>query len=556
MLRGAALGGAGLAGLAVVACGGSEEDSSASTAGGSTTGATAAADQGQPKRGGTLRYPTPGVAENLDPHISPSGNTAWVVIPIFSQVLKVDPERNGEAVLPDLAERWERPDPTTLVLSIRDGVKFHDGSILTAKDVAASLHRIKNDDKKLKAAPRSTLFDSVQNFQVVDDKTVQITTATPQASLELFLAHGWNCIMPESKTALPELKDGKDAIGSGPFKLESFQVDRGATLVRNPDYYAQGMPYLDKIEVLSMPDPDARVTAFRSGQIDADFNGFSPQARTVTKQDVPGVQFDQVKSSVGGPQFWFHYSTPPMNDPRVRQALQMVLSLEELYAISETDGEMLLPVPMGTTSWALPQDRAAKIPGYAIGKANKEKEIAEAKKLIEAAGATGQEITILGGQGRVLGSKTDDYGVYLARQMNLIGLKGNVDVIEYVTQQQRANRHEFQILAFSSSFPPPDPDGLKNFFAKSGGRNYGSVNDEQINSMLDKQSGIFNEEERKKAVHDVQEIILNSHTGLYFVQNATGESTVPKQPWVRNVYDHWGTARYDGKKLDDAWRAD
>jgi peptide/nickel transport system substrate-binding protein len=219
---------------------------------------------GTPVHAADLRIGLAADVTSLDPHfvnLQPNNLVAWHV---FDALTRVD---ENARLVPGLAESWKATDATTWEFRLRRGVKFHDGSELTAEDVVYSLDR------------PATIVNSPGSFvpftrpivskQVVDRYTVRLKTAGPYAmvpydmnSVFIVSKHAASGVRPE------EFSQGKGMIGTGPYYFVSFKRGDRVELARH-DQYRDKRPEWDKVTLRIMPNDPARIAALLSGDVDA-----------------------------------------------------------------------------------------------------------------------------------------------------------------------------------------------------------------------------------------------------------------------------------------------
>jgi peptide/nickel transport system substrate-binding protein len=197
------------------------------------------------------------------PHLDPTAGAAAAIdevtyANIFEGLTRFGPD--GE-VLPDLAESWEiAPDGLSWVFHLRPGVTFHDGTPLTADDVAFSLDRAMAAESQ---NAQKGLFDGIEAVNVIDDQTLEIALDAPKSSLLANLAWG------DAVIVSPVTADGNKThpVGTGPFKFSNWVQGDRIELVRNPDYW--GTPAkLDKVTFKFISDPTAAYAAMMAGDVD------------------------------------------------------------------------------------------------------------------------------------------------------------------------------------------------------------------------------------------------------------------------------------------------
>jgi peptide/nickel transport system substrate-binding protein len=271
------------------------------------------------------------------PHLDPTGGAAAAIdevdyANVFEGLTRID--RNGE-VKPALAESWTiSDDGLTYTFKLHDGVKFHDGTDMTAEDVKFSLDRA--------MAPESTnaqkaLFEPIESVEVVDPTTVVVKLKRPTG--HFLFNMGWG----DAVIVAPETADNNksDPVGTGPFKFGEWVAGDHITLVKNPNYW--GAPVaLDKATFKIIPDPAAATAALMAGDVDA-FSLFpAPEARAQFEAD-PRFKV-AVGSTEGETILAINNGRKPFDDPRVRQAIAHAIDRQAII-----DGAMFgLGTPIGS----------------------------------------------------------------------------------------------------------------------------------------------------------------------------------------------------------------
>jgi peptide/nickel transport system substrate-binding protein len=280
----------------------------------------AATTSQQTKRGGSLRVALSGgsSADTVDVQHQLSPVDHAIGYQLYDSLASYDVDFKHELTLAesleatgDAADVWD--------VRIREGVEFHNGKTVTADDVIFSLRRIV-DPKNPGVGAQSLGTLDPQGMKKLDDRTVRITLKGPNAVFPEDVGQYFNAIYPTEY-------DIKKPVGTGPFKLKSFDPGRQVVFERNPNYWREGEPIVDELTLLGIQDDTARVNALVSGQVHA-------------INSVPGVLIDQVKgnSSVKLLTRESGYVTPiymrvdlaPFNDARVRLAFKLIADRKQL----------------------------------------------------------------------------------------------------------------------------------------------------------------------------------------------------------------------------------
>ncbi len=221
---------------------------------------------------------------------------------------------------PDLAVSWSaNDDATEWMFNLREDVRFHDGSDFDAADVIYSLTRVLDPEMD---SPARSAVKMIQSVDMVDDMTVKITLDTPFADMPLQLIDYRLRIIAEGTGDTI----GTTGIGTGPFKLEKFDAEGTSVLVANTDYW-EGEPGVARMEVIGIPDGQARLQALMGGQLDME-RGITAQQRVMLEgsnkfsvQEIPTGNWQGLV---------FRTDVAPFDDARVRKAMRMVADRQGL----------------------------------------------------------------------------------------------------------------------------------------------------------------------------------------------------------------------------------
>src|SRR6266481_4417187 len=227
--------------------------------------APALAGEASPVRGGTLTYLIAADAPpSFDAHREQTFATVYSAAPFYSVLIRVNPDNPASPsdFACDLCTEMPRPsdDGKTYTFKIRDGVKFHDGSALTAADVAASWEHIVHPPDGI-LSPRESHYMMVDTIEVPDPTTVVFHLKFATSAFLPALADPYSWIHKKEILDKDPRWFEKNILGSGPFKFVSYEVGSTIKGERNPDYYHQGLPYLDGFTGLYAPKQAVRVDA-------------------------------------------------------------------------------------------------------------------------------------------------------------------------------------------------------------------------------------------------------------------------------------------------------
>lgn len=224
---------------------------------------------------------------------------------------------------PDLATSWSaNSDATVWTLKLRNGVKFHDGSDFDAADVVYSLTRVLDPEL---GSPARSAVKMVKSVEAVDNMTVRITLDTPFADMPLQLMDYRLRMLAEGSGD----SIATSGIGTGPFKVEKFDAAGTTILVANEDYW-EGAPGVARMEIIGIPDGQARLQALLGGQIDME-RGITAQQRVMLEGS--NKYQTQVIPTGNWRGLVFRTDVEPFSDVRVRKALRMAANRQELIEL-------------------------------------------------------------------------------------------------------------------------------------------------------------------------------------------------------------------------------
>lgn len=255
------------------------------------------------------------------------------------------------AVNPALAETYEMPDEATYVFKLRRGVRFHDGTELTADDVCYSV-ALQHDPPPPGRAPYAQ-FGPIAEVDALDRYTVRFRMSAPDATLPGFLAWGrYSAIVPAG--LYDKLDPAAEGTGTGPFRLAGYTPGDSLTYVRSPWFWKEGLPHLDQLTLTILPDERERLAALRSGAIDGATLSADAVRELEDAHDL--VVLKGLFAAHRELQFTVKAAgDKPWNDIRVRQAINRALDRDALIAeVYHGDAEYSSVVPPGFGDWPLP----------------------------------------------------------------------------------------------------------------------------------------------------------------------------------------------------------
>ncbi len=256
---------------------------------------------------------------SLDPHGSNDSPSSNVRTKIYDNLIYFDENMELQA---GLATDWDLIDETTWEFTLREGITFHDGTPFTADAVKANLDRIVDPEL---ASQRQFLFSMLDEVEVVDDYTVRISTEFPFVPILSHLAHDAAGIA--SPKALEEAGyDEAEAVGTGPYKLVSWEPGDELVLDRNEDYWGPA-PNPDTVTFRVVPEESTRMALVERGDAHvAEILQPATMGRVEASDNMQLKLFDTLSLNYIG----FNTEKEPFDDSRVRRAISMAIDIEEM----------------------------------------------------------------------------------------------------------------------------------------------------------------------------------------------------------------------------------
>jgi peptide/nickel transport system substrate-binding protein len=482
-----AIGSAGAAALAIGCGGGDEGNGGKATAG---PGGTAAA--GTPKTGGKVTIASNAPVSSLDPAIWSLGSDKYVTYNVYDWPATQGTDETGAlTVLPNLAESFEWVDNTHLAFRWRQGIKFHDGTDFNSDAVQAYYKRVLDPATKSPRAAELNTLDHVESSDLYN--TLYVLKEPDAVVAELALSFWTSCFPSPAASNLDE-----KPIGTGPFIFKSQQPGASYELVKNPEYWRPGEPYLDGYSVRVIPDKAVAAAALKSGEVD--------MVATLEVRDIAQFKqdpnFNVVTQGVGGKKVYINNNRGACKDERVRKALSLAVNRQEF--IDRYAGEAFIsPGPLWKGGALANPDEPD--PQY---------DPEQAKQLLTAAGyPDGLEFEKMYTTTEPA-DQTD--AQVLQAQWADAGIKTNVDYVATAQAGVRLATGDYE-LAMGGAFGEGDDYEMRNVYHSKGVFNGGSLTDPEIDRLINSAKLELNPNERKKIYWQVQKIIMEKTMAVFIV---------------------------------------
>ena len=285
------------------------------------------------------------IADSEPDTADPQCTTGYYTIPlnVFNRLVESETASGGSVIVPSLADSWTiSQDGLTYTFHLREGVKFSNGSDLTASDVDYTLTRLLTWPEAMNGDPVTCIAgaealhtgkaDTLSGFHLIDDYNFSITLEQPYAPFLACLSTPGVSILDRETTEAAGDRFGIDpaqTVGTGPFLFQSWEPGAGILLEANPDCW-EGPPKCAGVSIRFVSDPEAQRVMYENGELDIlDMDNLGSEAEYYLHGDIYQPQLRH-GPRVGITYIALNQSVPPLDDLRVRKALQLALDRETL----------------------------------------------------------------------------------------------------------------------------------------------------------------------------------------------------------------------------------
>jgi peptide/nickel transport system substrate-binding protein len=426
---------------------------------------------------------------------------------MYARLRRADAQ--NKELFPALAESWSiSDDGKTYTFKIREA-KFSDGSPITAEDVAFSYTRMRWQKDSAYAAP----FQPLEKTEATGPMTVQMHLKERFTPL-LTLVQIWSTgIVP--KAAVQSMGDEKFAqtpVSSGPFRLKEWRKGDRLILEKNPYHYRPGLPYLDGIEFIYVPDDNTRVQMLQGGEIDVCSNVPFPLMTGLAAQ---GFQAAPQPASIIE-EILINHSTEPFNDIKVRQAAS--------YGIDRKAICDAVTLGYGKPATSL---MAPVLDYFNTDLPLITRDVAKAKSLLAEAGKPNVAFEMV----ISAGSTTDErMAVLIQSQLAEVGFNITIAKVDSTEYWNRLVEGKYQGTLGWWYNETLDPDNALRWAIWGAGDNksyYTRYNNPKVNELLDQGAAAAEGEERRKIYFEAQKIAFDevAQIGLYYPSYHDAAST-------------------------------
>lgn len=446
----------------------------------------------------------------FDPHTVVAAGDEEIIFNVYEGLMKFDYEGN---LNPCLATDVEiSADASVYTFTIREGVKFHDGSDFDANDVVYSLKRAAGLLETQDGTALVSELDSITDVQVTSDGRVEVTLEAGNSELLSFFTVG---IIPEGYDNCQ-----KAPVGTGPFKFESYTPGQSVILIKNDNYWQKGLPYLDKVTFKVCADMDAGLTELANGSIDI----FPYLSKDRADQLDPAKYNIESNGSNMVQIFALNNAVEPLNDVRVRQAINYAINRKDIISVTMDGAGVELATAM---SPAMGSYYDTSLDG------SFDQDVEKAKALMAEAGyENGFDITCTVPSSYLIHVNT---AVELASELKAIGINMEIKQVDWATWLESVyagRQYETTVIALTSSYAPYDVVGR---YASTADGNFINYSNPEVDELLKKIPLTADESERTELYHQVLAVLTEDACSAY-IQDPTTITAVSTRLEGYHVY--------------------
>ena len=491
----------------------------------------AAAAEETPKHGGMLTYVIPADAPpSFDGHRETTFATIHSAAPFYSVLIRVDPNNPSSTTdfICDLCTEMPQPtdDGKTYTFKIREGVKFHDGTPLTAADVAASWDAIIHPPKGV-LSPRESWYQMVDTVAAPDSTTVIFHLKFATTAFLPALANPFSFIYQKAILDKDPRWYEKNILGSGPFKFDSYEIGQSIKGVKNPDYYHQGLPYLNRFTAIYADKQAVRVDALRADRASIEFRGFPPSVRDELVNALGDKITVQTSDWNCGSFIEPNHKRKPFDDARVRRALTLAIDrwrgapqLAKIANVHTVGGIVFPGSPLAADKEEL-EDLAGFWPDI-------EKSRAEAKRLLKEAGAEGLGFELLN---RNIDQPYKYNATWVIDEWSKIGLRVTQRVVPTGPWFDAMRNGNFDVVLAGNCQDVVNPLIDVQRYLPNYAANYGQFDDQQELSLYDKMLHETDATKQRSLMRDFEKYVLDNRAHEIFL--LWWYRTVPYRSYVK-----------------------
>ena len=446
----------------------------------------------------------------LDPHLTTDATSAQVIVEVFGGLVTIDKDLN---VVPDLAESWDvSPDGTVYTFRLRRNATFHDGKPVTAEDVRWSLERVTspltespNVDQYLgdivgveaKLAGDSS---EIAGVRVINDRTIEIMIDQPKTFFLAKLTYPTAFILDMSNIERDPKNWFRKPNGTGPFKMTEYKVGETLLLTRHDGYHL-GPAKLAEVEMIL--SGGTSMLMYENDEIDIAGVGLADIDRLIDPSHSLNSELVTAAPAFSVQYIGLNVNEPPLDDIKVRQALNLAIDKKEIATI--VLGDQVVPakgiLPPGFPGYN------ESISGYEFEPERALQLLRDSKYGDDLDNLPPITITTPGSFGA---NVSLDMEVILAMWEKNLGIKTEFQQTEYATFLKDLNKRRFQMFDIGWIADYPDPENfLDVLFYSDSSNNHTNYNNPRVNTLLEKARVERDEMLRFSIYNEVEQTILD-----------------------------------------------
>ena len=446
----------------------------------------------------------------LDPHITTDYLAAAIVNEVFGGLVTIDPSIE---IVPDLAKQWDiSPDGRMFTFRLREDAKFHDGSPVTAEDFRWSLERAADP---LTESPVTDLYlgdvvgvsdklngesESITGLRIIDDYTLELTIDAPKSYFIAKLTYPTGFVLDRGNVEGDDDNWIFQPNGTGPFRLERYDVGEAIVLSRN-EHYHLGPPFLDEVEFI-LSGGDAMLM-YENDEIHITGLGLTDLERVQDPANPLSAELATAPPGFSVSFIAMNFEQEPFDDVKVRQALNYAIDKREIA--TKVMEDLVVPakgiIPPGFPSYN------PDLRGYEFNPDKAKQLLAESKYGGDLENFPSVTISVAGNFGASVGL---DLQAMLKTWQDVLGIDAEIQQTEWATFLQDVHRKRFQMFTLAWSADYPDPQNfLDIMFHSQSDNNWMNYNNREVDSLLEAARTEQNQAARFEQYNRIEQLIVD-----------------------------------------------
>ena len=447
---------------------------------------------------------------SFDPHTAVAAGDKELIFNIYEGLYKFD---STGTLNPCLATDCEISDDASVyTFTIREGVTFHNGDTLDADDVVYSLKRAAGLLDTQDGTALVPELDGIKDVTKNGDGQVVVTLESGNSELLSYFTVG----------IIPDGYDDCDAapVGTGPFKFDSYTIGENVVLVKNENYWQDGLPYLDTVTFKICADMDSGLLELQNGNID-----IFPYLDSVRAEQLDPSQFTIESNGSNMVQiFALNNAVEPLNDPKVREAINLAINRQDIIQVTMGGAGVELTTAM---SPAMGSYYDTSLDGtYA-------QDIEKAKSLLTEAGyPDGFKLTVTVPSNYLVHVNT---AVELASELSAVGIDLEIEQVDWATWLDTvySNRqYESTVICLTSDYAPYD---VLQRYSSDSSDNFINYSNSEVDALLAEIPTLADDAAKTAAYHEILNIMVEDNASCY-IQDPTTLTAVSTRLTGYSVY--------------------